>query len=157
MNHVCDQLDAYLLDLLEPADRAAFVAHARDCAVCTRELELQRRIDGLLARAEEAEVAPPLRMRFNRQLRARRLRRWVGVGAVAAGLLSVAVWRLAPRTLPPSTSIANRATPAAPANLERPIVSVRLSGNVIALPVETSDPRVTIVWTYPVRPLATTN
>ena len=48
MNHICDQLDAYLLDLLTAEDRAMFAEHLAGCTACQNAFDLQRRIDGLL-------------------------------------------------------------------------------------------------------------
>jgi anti-sigma factor RsiW len=144
MNHVCDQLDDYMLGLLEAEARAAFASHLASCTCCQRELELQRRIDGLLGQAADLEPAPPLGLRFQRRLRVQRYVRW---GALA-GLLLAAAWFTWPRVEPRNGgAIATAPMGAGPAPAK---VSVQLSGNVIARPMESNDPRVTIVWTYPV-------
>ena len=151
MNHGCDQLDAYLLGLLEAEARAAFASHLASCTCCQRELELQSRIDGLLGQAGDLEPAPPLGLRFQRRLRVRRFARW---GALA-GLLLAAVWFTWPRVERGDAGAIATAPPGA-AEPRSATVSVQLSGNVIARPMESNDPRVTIVWTYPVleaRPL----
>jgi anti-sigma factor RsiW len=158
MNADCDQLDPYLLELLDSAERAAFEAHLAGCPVCRRDLQVQRNIDRLLARAgqEDAGPAPPIALRFEQRLRARRVRTWRRAGALAAGLLAAAAWLW----WPPAARRANEplvATDPGPAvspATTRPKVSVQLSADLIGVPIETRDPRVTIVWTYPVVRLA---
>lgn len=145
MNHVCDQLDAYLLDLLEAEDRAEFARHLSGCTCCQRELELQRRIDDLLGPAAHLEPAPPLGLQFKRRVRVRRFVRW---GALT-GLLLAVVWFVWPRVERGDAGAIATAPPAA-AGPSSATVSVQLSRNVIARPLESNDPRVTIVWTYPV-------
>jgi anti-sigma factor RsiW len=152
MNHrECNQLDAYLLELLEPDERAAFAEHLVGCPTCAREIEVQRRLDGLLAQVGQVDAVPALGLRFDQRLRVRRRRVWLGVGALAASMVLAAGWLLGPKALSPNTlSVATNAVPLQPPLTGRPKVSVRLGDNVIGLPIETSDPRVTIVWTYPV-------
>lgn len=151
MNQVCDQLDAYMLSLLAAEDRAVFAEHLAGCTACQSALDLQRRIDGLLEQTAAIENPPPLGLRFKRRLRRRRILRW---GALA-GLLLAAAWFTWPR-VERGDAGAIATAPAGAAGPRSATVSVQLSSNVIARPLESNDPRVTIVWTYPVleaRPL----
>ncbi|MFO0899597.1 MAG: zf-HC2 domain-containing protein [Pirellulales bacterium] len=151
MNQVCDQLDAYLLVLLTAEDRAMFAEHLAGCTACQNALDLQRRIDGLLGQAADLEPAPPLGLRFKRRLRVRRFVR----GGALAGLLLAVVWFIWPR-VERGDAGATATAPDGAAGPRSATVSVQLSSNVIARPLESNDPRVTIVWTYPVleaRPL----
>jgi anti-sigma factor RsiW len=147
MNEPCEQLDEYLLDLLPATERQAFAEHLERCARCSAELAVQRRVDQLLAQAAEVEPAPALRLYVAGGIGSRRRWRWAGVGAVAAGV-ALAWWNWS-RVSSPSTTVASKARPVVD-QPPRPAVVVRLGDNVIAQPIESSDPRVTIVWTYPV-------
>jgi anti-sigma factor RsiW len=149
MNDECEQLDEYLLDLLPLAERQAFAKHLEHCARCRAELAVQRRVDQLLAQAAELELAPPLAIYAAGRRGSRRRWRWAGVGAVAGSVaLAAAWWNWADIATPPRT-VAGKAPPAVE-QPSRPKVTVQLADNVIARPIESSDPRVTIVWTYPV-------
>jgi anti-sigma factor RsiW len=158
MNTDCDQLDPYLLELLDSAERAAFEAHLAGCPACRRDLAVQRNLDRLLARAgqEDSGPAPPVALRFEQRLRARRRRIWRGAGALAAGLLVAAAglrWAGTARRANEPLVATDRGPAVSPATT-RPQVSVQLSADLIGVPIETRDPRVTIVWTYPVVRLA---
>jgi hypothetical protein len=71
-------------------------------------------------------------------------------GGGLAGLLLAAAWLAWPRVeRHDDGTIATAPPPPAPGPAN---VSVQLGDNVIARPLESNDPRVTIVWTYPVLP-----
>jgi len=149
MNDLCEQLDEYLLDLLPPAERQAFADHLERCARCRAELAVQRRVDQLLAQAAELEPAPPLGFQVARIQRRRARGRWAGASTVAAGLALAAAWWNWGEIATPPTTVARKAPPVIE-QPPRPNVTVQFADNVIAQPIETSDPRVTIVWTYSV-------
>lgn len=71
--HITDQLDAYVLGLLEPAERTAVERHAAECEPCRTALQRERRLAQLLretahatpqisrARLQQLMPAPPQR------------------------------------------------------------------------------------------------
>jgi len=157
-------LDDYLEGALATDERRLFVDHLRHCADCLRKIEEQRRLEELLQRAtrhatpEPAGLVERIERRLQRQARRRSL---VWVSGIAASLmlaLGVAAWlqRLASSSHEqPETSVNRTAeTIALPPAAERPLarVTVTSSGQVVAVPVKSRDPAVTIVWLYPARP-----
>jgi len=73
MNHVFDQIEAYLADGLSPGERLAFESHAADCPTCARALAEARQADATLREVfAEARPAVDLEDRVIRGLRLRR-------------------------------------------------------------------------------------
>jgi len=126
----------------EEARRAALIDELID-AVAAEEDPLP---DGLIDDVERFIVAR------------RRLRRWAigSVAAAAAVLLVVACWvgmqapEPAPRVaaLPEARQDLASASPTRPTPAPVAAVIVRAGPDVIAVPVNTSNPKVTIVWLY---------
>lgn len=167
----CEQLDAYLSGSLGNSERDEFAAHLELCAECRREVELDGRIDGLVAAAVAQQPVPEkLLPRVSTRIRrVRRRRRVVAVLSVAAVVVAcVAVGRLvfdrgnnrvtAPPINPPVVQktrperrdvkrhLAQRPVQPAP---ERPHVRVELPDDTIGVPVKTENPNVTIIMVYP--------
>jgi anti-sigma factor RsiW len=102
-----DELSAYLLGQLTPAETAAFEAHLRECAACRSELDELESLPGVLAQATPRYAVPrDLEERTfaaiaradgaGRQQRAVRRRAWwrrpaVLAGGVAGALAAAAV------------------------------------------------------------------
>jgi hypothetical protein len=165
----CDDLDGYLAGWLLEDEQGRFEAHLADCPACSLALRQQRRIDRLLAGvAACAEPAPPALVgRIEGRIRAfrlRRARRWaLGLSTAAAALLAVGLWLAAreqsttpelapivenpvepeadPPQAPPLAQLASDPQP--PAR-----VSLANASDGIVVPVETSNPNVSIVWIY---------
>jgi anti-sigma factor RsiW len=57
--HVREELGAYALDALEPAERAAVAAHLEQCAACRLEYERLAGLPALLVHAEGLEIPDP--------------------------------------------------------------------------------------------------
>ncbi|HKH18891.1 MAG TPA: anti-sigma factor [Solirubrobacteraceae bacterium] len=106
--HVREQLGAYALDALEPAEREAVAAHLATCPACAAEHARLAPLPALLAHAEGLEIpaAPPAveerlldriarergaGRRMRRPRRRRLLPAWAGARALAAGALAGAV------------------------------------------------------------------
>jgi anti-sigma factor RsiW len=167
----CEQLDDFLDGCLSEGERAAFVDHLAGCAGCQGAVRDQRQIDELLAAAHiEFGAAPPgLRERIEQgMLRASRRRQAARVAAAAAALaaaLASGVWLA---TLRPGATVVQRSPVAAPPigpaavpphshavapDAVVPPPRVRLTFDpgfdAIAVPVESSDPNVSIFWLYP--------
>jgi anti-sigma factor RsiW len=166
----CDNLDAYLCGWLSPQETAAFEAHLADCAACRREAEQQRRIDQLLEQgAGRVEAIPSslidaIEGRITRLGRRRKMRWALGLSTAVAAMLAIGVWLARQRgdVRPGPRPIAEKPTekeptkqkvapPVQEASASEPRVRVALAdpSDGIAVPLETSNPRVSIVWIYP--------
>jgi hypothetical protein len=96
INETHIDLGAYVLDLLEEQDKAAFEAHLATCASCQAELTALSPVAAMLAGLEpvefpgDAEAArPPVDLLHKRAALSRRRFRWqaaIGVAACAAAL-----------------------------------------------------------------------
>jgi anti-sigma factor RsiW len=164
----CHDLDKYLSEALSEAERVAFMAHLEGCPGCRQVMEAQERMDRLLARAvvELTPVPRTLVHRIEAQVRAdrrRRRARWAyGLVAAAAAALVVGVW-LFPRSQPQETAlpVPEPAPPvvAAPPQTQDPRSLVQVTfapgSEVIAVPLRTTNPDVSIIWVYPTEKTAT--
>jgi hypothetical protein len=163
----CRQRLAYLEQWLAADEQAEFRAHLAACPDCRRFIQEQQRLDGLLARANTALVFVPAGLLNQidhrlRQVRRRRVRTWA-IGFAAAGLLLGALWgRFLPErvseeqpVLSPVATIPRRQSE--PTRDPRSLVKVTFQppSDVIALPLKTDNPSLTIIWVYPTIKLAT--
>ncbi|MBC8875093.1 MAG: zf-HC2 domain-containing protein [Planctomycetes bacterium] len=163
----CDQLDDYFAGWLSETEASDFEAHLADCAVCRRQLDQQRRIDGLLAQAAgRLEPVPHgLVDRLESQIRCFSRRRTVrtawGLSAAAAMVLLVGVWLHIRRPEGPQPAPKRQdepmivqqdvRPPAQDASDAEPLVQVRPSDPSAAILIteQTQNPNVTIVWFHP--------
>lgn len=163
----CDQLDDYLAGWLSDTEAADFEVHLTDCSACRRQLDQQRRIDGLLAQAVgRLEPVPHgLVDRLESQVRHFNRRRMVraawGLSAAVAMVLLLGVWlhlrtpegpQPAPEKQDEPMIVQQDMKPPAPDALDaEPLVQVRLSDPSAAILVTepTQNPNVTIVWFHP--------
>jgi anti-sigma factor RsiW len=88
-----DDLGAYALEGLTPAEREDVEAHVATCQGCRRELVELEKLPALLALAADAPPAPPERVRYRvlAQAGARRARRRLVAVAAAVALLGALV------------------------------------------------------------------
>jgi hypothetical protein len=164
MNAECENLDAFLDGDLSPQDRERYHAHLRLCEACHDAARRQRWIDNLLSSPERlelelvpAELGQPVRNLISR----RRQARLVACGLAAAAIFVVAVgW----------TTVLNRQAGVAAINqiVKTSVVDSEPSPNpslkgraeaqqatfiagpdVLAVPVASRYPNVTIVRVYP--------
>ena len=146
----CDRLDDYLDRTMPEAERTAFAAHLEECPACRQAVAEQERFGDLLrAAVERFEPVPPRLW----NIRPPRYRRWLAL----AGILLLAVALVAPfcfrDPLPePALPQPEPSVPAEPASpAPEPLAArVRFDANapVIAVPVASRSPNVTIVWVY---------
>ena len=176
----CDHLDDYLAGWLSADATASFEAHLADCPACREEVAHGQRIDRLLAQGSgHLEPVPPsLVDRIEGRIRSLRRRRVIrvalGLSAAVAVVLAVGVWlvpqddgaAVGPERPPGRGAVAETpvewepdghevASPAQPPSDDEPRVRVSLAdpAEAILVPMETSNPNVSIVWVYPtVRP-----
>jgi anti-sigma factor RsiW len=156
----------YLEDGLSADERQAFALHLEQCPDCRRQLDQQRRIDHLLRQGagDDVPVPPGLTVRVERRLRAARRRRLaVWAGALAAAVLlavGVSAWLMrpvpTPEPLPAPATVKVEPPPAPPQVPHRLVAEVTITPaqGLVAVPVPTRDPSVTILWVFPDRQAA---
>jgi hypothetical protein len=158
----CDAIDGYLGNWLTEPERAAFAAHLKECPQCQKAMGEQQAITQLLAMAltSEAPVLAGLSERIEKHMRSARRRRLAGQVAALAALVTlacgVALWLRRPahpesKAIRPDIAVAPRQVPQA--NDARPPAPVEVafqgSSDVLALPIETHNPTITLIWVYP--------
>jgi hypothetical protein len=166
MPQPCKQLEGYLDGSLDPELKPVFEAHLETCPACRAEVEADRRLDRLLAKAAAAlESAPPQllgRIEGHLAAGAARRRAWRRAGALAAAALllaasaGLALRLLSPRSpgeplllserdeLPPELPAAAEYAAPPPARVEFDPASP-----LIAVPVRTGNRNLSIVFVYP--------
>ncbi len=166
----CDNLDAFLCGWLPEDEAARFESHLAGCSACRREIDQQQKLDRLLGPAAEHLGPAPSSLidRIDRQLRSIRRRRLVRLacGLTTASVLAVAVgvWLgshpaggpsarqpVVQRHVEPETG-QGEVEPAAQlaSDVLLPArVSLADPSEAILVPLETSNPNVSIVWVYP--------
>lgn len=165
----CGQLDEYLGGELTRAGRPAFEAHLVICRSCRDEVEAFARLKRLLESSIGQEPCPPeLVRRIEAQIRAAPDRRPVRsrmVLGVTAAALCITAWltldsrheqpidRALPRPAAVEPVVDDRAQASNPRASEHEEfvskVQVDFSDEYLGLPIETDDPRMTIIWVYP--------
>lgn len=160
---LCDLLDGYLGEWLSGEEQAQFAAHLEQCAACRQSVAEEQRLNALLVQAIETEPLPAglierIEKKLNRPQR-RRLAMWVaGISAAAAVLLGTVLLLLskrAPETQSfPAPVVEVRPEP--PATPPAVAVTFPRSSEVIALPMPSKNPTVTIIWVYPTVPIHAT-
>jgi anti-sigma factor RsiW len=156
----CSRLDDYLDGGLSAGEREEFVAHLPDCEPCRRAVEEQEHLNRLLARAttEHWPVPAGLLDRVERRARSSWRRRvaWAaGVGVAAAigcGVVWLAVSPRRPVVDSPAPSLVEAPRPPTPTAAPPPQARVTFGSpdDVIAVPMRSANPAVTIIWVYPV-------
>jgi anti-sigma factor RsiW len=161
----CRQLEDYLARSLSNAERAEFAAHLAGCPACHQAIREQELMDQMLLRAATLlqPVSASLAEQTERRLqRAHRLRftRWASGLAAAVVLMCITAWLL---TREPSQELSPVRIVEAPALQSTPVVHdprslVRVTfqpqAAVLAVPMKTENPNVTIIWVYPTVPTA---
>lgn len=158
---LCNHLDGYLGDALAPNELEAFVAHMDDCPSCRQALAEQRRLEQLLNRATLASSPVPAGLvdRIEDCLLAARRRRiatWsVGLAATVFLGIGATLWfmRSTPELVNERQLTQVVPVPAADVAVTPPRVEVTVtsSSEVVAVPVPSRNPNVTILWMYPTR------
>jgi Putative zinc-finger len=170
MSVECENLDAFLANDLSPVDGNRFEAHLHRCDACREAINEQRWVDALLGSPERLElerVSPAFAGSVRDSILSRRRRaRLIACGLAAAAVLVIAVgWTAVlngPARDPVAHQIAETAVrdnePSPHPSLEgrgseNPPRAVFVSGpEVIAVPVASRHPNVTIVRVYAIYP-----
>jgi anti-sigma factor RsiW len=151
---LCGMLEGYLEGSLAGPAKAEFERHLPSCPACREEIEEERRLDALLARAAERLESPPAALRgaLAASIRIERRRRalLMAWAAVAAAILIVCGLRFGgagPAGAPESPVHPVAVAPPA----ARPPVRVDFGPDapVIGMMVESASPDVSIVFIYP--------
>jgi len=169
---VCRQLDDYLLDGLPDGQRAGFEQHLRECETCRSIAEQQAMVDELLRSASRSLPVPaglPVRVR-KRIDRVRRRRATLSAACVAGAASCVLTFwyfvrdkaqqddPVLPRMMaeeeseqPPRGRQEIETPPEEIVKQDpEPAVQISFSDNVLAVPVESGDPTITLIQVYPV-------
>lgn len=157
----CEQRDGYLGKWLSDEEGVEFEAHLALCSDCRQFLQEQRRLDDLLAQANATLLPLPASLTDTigqrlRQARRRRVTAWAtGLAAASIFVCVLAAWfrsPVAPKEEPVRSPVVALPTPQPePMPDPRSLVHVTFppTSDVIAVPQETDDPSVTIIWVYP--------
>jgi len=154
----CRHLDDYFCRALEGDQRAEFAAHLAICPACRQRVAEFEQCNQLLQRAvmESQAVPADLGERIRHRIRqsARRRMRTAAALASAAALLVAVVPFTISRHQPTgirTAPVVAEPSPVPPQADQHPRVQVVFppSADVIAVPMETSRPNVTIIWVYP--------
>jgi hypothetical protein len=146
-------MDAYLDGELTPGETARFAAHLDTCPACREAVDEQHWIDDLLRTPAIAqlETAPPALAQSFRKARARRLQiRRLVVGAAAAAVLLVAVgWaaKVNRHAVGTRAGVVGASDAVAP-DMAEPAATFIGGPDVIAVPIASQSPDVTIVRIY---------
>jgi hypothetical protein len=163
----CDKLDAFLADDLSPDDRLRYEGHLVTCETCRHALNQQQWIDALLSSPDQLELecaSPALIGSVHGSIASRRRQtRLMRRGLAAAAVLFCAVGWIAMQypqaTGPAGYQLAetaaghNEPSPNPSINgmgmAEAPRATFVAGPDVLAVPVASRHPNVTIVRVYP--------
>jgi anti-sigma factor RsiW len=158
----CDLLDEFLGRELTVAERRAFEDHLPECPSCRDAVADWQALCGTLRSATRPLETPPAALleRIERESAvpeepvATGGKTWRVAALVAASLLAAALFRglLRPAS-PPASTRKPLAVEGATAMIPPPL-KVEFSGDVIGVPIDIGDPKVTVVWVYPEAKLA---
>jgi anti-sigma factor RsiW len=153
--NLCEMLDDYVAHDLVPPERARFEAHLALCPACRQSVEAERCLDSLLAEAATGPVPEGLSERVRWRLVAARRRRVAAglslLAACASAFVLAGHWLTvqqpstpAPEAKAPSIPPAPEAPPATP----QIHVTFRDPARVLAVPVPSDSPHVTLIQIY---------
>ena len=162
MQKTCHLVDDFLAGNLSREDDDAFRQHLGDCLDCQKEVEADEQLDELATATTWRLPSPPdvlhtIERNVHRQIQTRQ---WMQYGSTVAAmfLIGLTVVLVARRNHPVEltrTPAPDAGSPVAKAELnpasaaiDRPIVTVE-SPHHLAVPVESSNPNVTIIWLHP--------
>lgn len=158
----CTNLDGYLQKELSEEEQAIFVAHLETCSQCRSAVQEQELLDQLLVHATTQlnRVPEALVDRIEQRLRAARRRRILlelaSLATAALVVFCVTAWwrtRSPAPDLPAasSTALAPQSSQPVPPTDPRSLVHVTFQPRyeVIAVPLKTTNPNVTLIWVYP--------
>jgi hypothetical protein len=158
MSHECNKLDAYLADDLSGDDSVRFERHLSSCEVCREAIDQQNWIDSMLRSSHRSQLEPiPSHLaKPSRTARTHSRRNALvaacGLASAAALLVAISHWQLNRQAMTDSnqTTSINRTAQTTRADEKKPPTATFIGGpDVIAVPVESHSPNVTVVRIYP--------
>jgi len=153
----CDLLDEFLGGELTVEECRAFEDHLRECTLCREAFADWQALCGTLQTATRQLEIPPAAL-------AERIERGLAVpvgtlatggrtlrvaALVAAALLAAVLFHEVPRSSRPPVASTNAAPAESRATTLVPPANIQFSGDVIGVPIDIGDPKVTVVWLYP--------
>lgn len=148
----CEQLEGYLDGELAPFVALSFARHLDTCAACREAVALDKQLDGLLAQVRP-QAPRGLTARIARSAPVDRVRPAAlrtGLIAAAVGLLALGLWWSTRNEAAFSNLPTDGDTIAEDKMESQPVqISFASDAKVIAVPVKTKNPGVTVVWVYP--------
>jgi hypothetical protein len=156
---VCELLDGYLGRWLSEPELQAFVAHLASCPLCRQAVDEQRRFDQLLSQASTlgglvpAGLVERIEGRLVQGQRRRLLVRTAALAAVLLLAVGISIWIVKRVAVRPEL-VRNPPAPAPMAKTATPVftrVALSRGSGLTAVPIESHNPGVTIVWLFPDR------
>jgi ferric-dicitrate binding protein FerR (iron transport regulator) len=153
--NLCALFDDYVAHDLAAPEHARFEAHLAECAACRQKVEAERYLDSLLAEATSGPVPGNLNGRVRRRLEAARRRRMAAGLALLAACALIAVlaghWlssRQPVASVPQGHADFEARAPDPSPSPARVRVTFSDPARVLAVPVASDSPRVTVIQVY---------
>jgi anti-sigma factor RsiW len=153
----CDLVDDFLGDELTAEARRAFEYHLAECPACRDAIASWQELCGTLESATRQFETPPTALleRIERGLSvpaepvATASRTWRVAALVVAALLAAVVFSETPRSKRPPVASTSAEPAESRTTTLMPPANIQFAGDVIGVPIDIGDPKVTVVWVYP--------
>lgn len=153
----CALLDDFLVGELTIDERRTFKDHLPGCPSCREAVADWKALCGTLQMATRQLETPPVALaeRIERgsgipvKTLATADRTWRVVALVAAALLAAVLFHEVPRSSRPPVASTNAAPGESRTTTLVPPANIQFAGDVIGVPIDIGDSKVTVVWLYP--------
>jgi anti-sigma factor RsiW len=153
----CESLEEFLAGDLAVERRSEFENHCADCPSCRAAVEdwqaLRQILQAATLELESPSAALSERIERGPTVFARAVandeRTWKVAALLAASLLAAVLFGDILRPVSPVATTNPRAAEAVTTAALSPPPKIEFTGDVIGVPIDVGDPKVTVVWLYP--------